>query len=151
MLNTFECRLLKQYHNIIIGSNMIFYALTSAGPRGRCWNPSLKGFQRLPILSLENFGKKCFEKFFFPEPIIALKCTLPVKVLKTLLPGRRLTSSWRHGITFATMHITDDDVSFCDGPGMLIRKTVKPYINSTWFALLIHGFVPVKGHIQRMF
>ena len=22
---------------------MIFYALTSAGPRGRCWNPSLKG------------------------------------------------------------------------------------------------------------
>ena len=31
----------------------------------------------------------------------------------------------------ATVHITDDDVSFCDGPGMLIRKTAKPCINST--------------------
>ena len=37
-----------------------------------------------------------------------------------------------------------DDVSFCDGPIMLIRKTAKLYSNSTWFALLIHGFVPVK-------
>ena len=47
-------------------------------------------------------------------------------------------------ISRGTMHVTDDDVSFCDGPGMLIRKNAKPYINSTWIALLIHGFVPVK-------
>ena len=26
----------------------------------------------------------------------------------------------------ATVHFTDDDVSFYDGPGMLIRKTAKP-------------------------
>ena len=26
----------------------------------------------------------------------------------------------------ATVHIADDDVSFCYGPGMLIRKTAKP-------------------------
>ena len=31
----------------------------------------------------------------------------------------------------ATVHFTDDDVSFYDGPGMLIRKTTKPCINST--------------------
>ena len=31
----------------------------------------------------------------------------------------------------ATVHFTDDDVSFYDGPGMLIRKTAKPCINST--------------------
>ena len=30
----------------------------------------------------------------------------------------------------ASVHFTDDDVSFYDGPGMLIRKTSKPCINS---------------------
>ena len=44
----------------------------------------------------------------------------------------------------ATVHFTGDDVSFYDGPGMLIRNIAKPCINSTWIALLIHGFVPVK-------
>ena len=29
----------------------------------------------------------------------------------------------------ATVHFTDDNVSFHDGPGMLIRKTAKPCIN----------------------
>ena len=43
-----------------------------------------------------------------------------------------------------TVHVTDDDVSFCDGPGMLIGKTAKLCINRMWIALLIHGFVPVK-------
>ena len=36
------------------------------------------------------------------------------------------------------MHVTGDDVRIRDVPGMLIRKTAKPCINS------IHGFVPVK-------
>ena len=49
---------------------------------------------------------------------------LPANVLKTRLPGQRLSSSQRHKFTFATVHVTDD-VSFCDGPGMLIRKTVQ--------------------------
>ena len=44
----------------------------------------------------------------------------------------------------ATVHVTDDDVGFCDGPGMIILKIAKPCINSTWIALLIHGFVPIK-------
>ena len=44
----------------------------------------------------------------------------------------------------STVHFTDDDVNFYDGPGMLIRKTAKSCINSTWITLLIHGFVPVK-------
>ena len=30
----------------------------------------------------------------------------------------------------ATVHFTDDDVSFYDGSGMLIHKTPKPCINS---------------------
>ena len=42
------------------------------------------------------------------------------------------------------MHVADDDVRFCDGPGKIIRKTAKPYINSARIALLIHGFVLVK-------
>ena len=31
----------------------------------------------------------------------------------------------------ATMHITCEHVSFCDGPGMLIRKNAKSCINSS--------------------
>ena len=31
----------------------------------------------------------------------------------------------------ATVHFTDHDVSFYNGPGMLIRKTAKPCINNT--------------------
>ena len=43
---------------------------------------------------------------------MARKDTLTASVLKTPLPGLRLTSSWRHKSTFATEHVTDDDVSF---------------------------------------
>ena len=48
---------------------------------------------------------------------------LPTNVLKMPLPGQRL-------MFFATVHFTDDDVSFYDGPGMRIRKTAKPCISS---------------------
>ena len=50
---------------------------------------------------------------------------LPAKVLKTTLPGQRLTSSLRPEITFASVHMTDEAVSFWDGPGMLIHKTAQ--------------------------
>ena len=42
------------------------------------------------------------------------------------------------------MHITVADVTFCNGPGTLTFKTAKQAYNSTWIALLKHGFVPVK-------
>ena len=54
-----------------------------------------------------------------------------------------ITSFVCHEITFATVHISDDVVSVCDSPGMLICKLIKPCINHTQIALLIHGFVPV--------
>ena len=89
---------------------MIFYAL-SAGPRGRCWNPSLKGEGRGPAdvnvsekhvwsLLLHKFffrqfklWRNYFKKFFLPVPLMARKSMLPVHLLKTALPGQRLTSS----------------------------------------------------------
>ena len=43
-----------------------------------------------------------------------------------------------------TLLMSDDDVRFYDGPGMLIRKTAKLCINSTCIVLLRHGFVLVK-------
>ena len=50
-----------------------------------------------------------------------------------------VTALWRHEITFATVRVTDDDVSYCicNGPGMFMRKTAKPFINCTWIALVI--------------
>ena len=79
--------------------------------------------------------------FFFPIPIMARKGTLPVSVLKTPLPGQMITHFWRHEITFATVHVTDDDVRFCDDPGMLIY--VKPQIR-VLTACELPGVVPVK-------
>ena len=96
--------------------------------------------------TLENGSKSVF-----PVPIMARKGTYRVNVLNTPLPGQNITSCWRREITFATVHVTDDDVSFCDGPGMPIHKTEKPCINSTWTALLIHGFVPVKTWLSIAF
>ena len=46
-------------------------------------------------------------------PIVARKGTLHANVLKTPLPGQRLTSSWCHEIMLASVHVTDDDRSFC--------------------------------------
>ena len=45
---------------------------------------------------------------------------------------------------FATVHATDADVTFYDGPGMHTVKAAKQVYNSTWIALLKHGFVLVK-------
>ena len=70
--------------------------------------------------------------------------TFTVCVLKTPVPGQILTSCWRHVFTFAAVHATDADVTFYDGPGMHIVKAAKQVYNSTWIALLKHGFVLVK-------
>ena len=82
------------------------------------------------------------QKFFLP--IMVRKGMLPVNVLKTPASSANDTFILTSEITFATLHIIDDDIRFCAGPGMLIGKTTKPCINSTWIFLLIHGFVPVK-------
>ena len=91
--------------------------------------------------TLEKFLRAVFFFFFFFFFFCAYS-GLHANVLKTQLSWQILTSSWRHEITIASVHVTDDDVSFCDGPIMLIRKTAKP-----WMSLLIHGFVPVKTRL----
>ena len=65
-------------------------------------------------------------------------------VLKTPLPGQIPTSCWRHVFTFATVHATDADVTFYDGPRMHTVKAATQAYNSTWIALLKHGLVLVK-------
>ena len=73
-----------------LGSNMIFFALTSAGPQGRLKpEPEWRGFQHLPrgpadvivsekhvwsLLLYKNIRwSKCLEKVFFRVPIPARK------------------------------------------------------------------------------
>ena len=50
---------------------------------------------------------------------------LPIWVQENITCMQRLTSSWRHVIKFTTVHLTGDDVNFCDDQGMLIHKTEK--------------------------
>ena len=93
-----------------------------------------------------------FEIFEENEPVnlyfLRLKAhgngTFTACVLKTPLPGQIPTSCWRHVFTFSTVHATDADVTFYDGPGMNTVKAAKQVYNSTWIALLKHGFVLVK-------
>ena len=70
--------------------------------------------------------------------------TFTACVLKTPFPGQIPTSCWRHGFMFATLHATDSDVTFYDGPQMHTVKAAKQVYNSTWIALLKNGFVLVK-------
>ena len=164
--NIIICRYNKMIYtsNISLeGSNMLFYSLTSAEPWGKRW-----GFQHLPwgpadvnasencvwslllhknILTCNIFRKlwrNCVGKFVFSVGRNPQKGTLTTHILKTTLPGHRLKTWWCHVSTFATVHVTGADVTFYDGPGTLTFKTANPCINSTWIALLIHGFVPVK-------
>ena len=69
--------------------------------------------------------------------------SLPV-FWKLRFQGKYQRRAWRHVFTFATVHVTDADVTFWDGPGMLTVKAAKQVYNSTWIALLKHGFVLVK-------
>ena len=71
-------------------------------------------------------------------------------VWKTQLSGQTITSFWRHKVTFAGVRVLDDDVRFCDGPGMHISKTVKQCIDSRWIALLKHVFTPIKTRLLIM-
>ena len=91
---------------------MIFYALTSAGPRGGVLKSELgtRGFQHLPrgpadvnvsekhvwslllhktFLIARKLWKNCFKNFFLPVPIMARKSMLPANVLKTPIPASR--------------------------------------------------------------
>ena len=135
---------------------MIFYALTSAGPPPReiCWNPSLslkgegfntsRGAQQMLMYQKSMFDRYYCSKHFFRSKTSGK--LLQKGLLTCTYNGaeKLVTCEGFQGKVIATMHSTDDDVSFYGGPGMLIRKTAKPCINSTWIAVLIHGFVPVK-------
>ena len=90
-----------------------------------------------------------FEIFEENEPVnlyfLRLKArgndTFTAGVLKTPLPGWIPTSRF---FTFATVHISDADVTFYDGLEMHTVKAAKQVYNSMWIALLKHGFVLVK-------
>ena len=47
-------------------------------------------------------------------------------------------------ILFATVYVTDADVTLCDGLWMFAIKTTYQVYKSTWIALLELGFGPVK-------
>ena len=50
----------------------------------------------------------------------------------------------RHVFTFAAVYATDAEVTFYVGPGMHTVKAAKQVYNSTWIALLKHGFMLVR-------
>ena len=92
----------------------------------------------------------CIKHFFCSKPLekllqkVLFTCTYNGAEKQVTCQRFENTASRAKTNVTATVHFTDEDVSFYDGPGMLICKTAKPCINSTCTALLIHGFVPVK-------
>ena len=77
--------------------------------------------------------KKLLKKFFLPVPIMAGK-HVNCECFENAA-SRAKTN------VIATVHFTDDDVSFYDGPGMLIRKIAKPCLT----ARELPSFVLVKS------
>ena len=55
---------------------------------------------------------------------MARKGTLPANVLKFAASRANddYIRCWRHEILFAAVHVTDDNVRFCDGPECLYVK-----------------------------
>ena len=128
-----ESNLITKFHdffhwllNSMIFQRMEFFFSLFPEPVGSL----IKTFCRLKT------SVKLLRKVLFSVPIMTRKSMLPANILKTPLPGQRFM--------FATVHVTANDIIFWNRPGMLIRKTSELCINSTWIALLIHGFVPVK-------
>ena len=96
------------------------------------------------IWKCETFEENEPVNLYFLRPKAHGNGTFTACVLKTPLPGQIPTSCWRHVFTFAAVYATDADVNFYDGPGMHTVKAAKQVYNSTWIALLKHGFVLVK-------
>ena len=92
---------------------------------------------RKTFFSLEKTLEKLLQKFLFTCTYNGAEKHITCERFKNVA-SRAKTN------LIATVHFTDDHISFYDGPGMLIHKTAKPCINSTCIALLIHGFVLVK-------
>ena len=118
---------------------MIFYALTSAGPRGRWWNPSPRGPAGVNVsekhvwslllhktfFSLKNVGEMD-SKFLFT----CTYSTLPANVLNMPLTSSLLCTL----LMMMSVFVKAPDCLF-----------VKPQsINSMWIALLIHGYLLVE-------
>ena len=113
---------------------MIFYALTSAGPRGRCGNASLKGegFNTTrgaqQMLMYQNSMSDCYyciKHFFRLKTLekllqkVLFTCTYNGAEKHATWERFENAASWAKTNFIATEHFTDDDVSFYDGPGML--------------------------------
>ena len=146
---------------------MTICALTFAGPRGRFWNPSLKdegfntsrGAQQMLMYQKSMFDcyyciksfccsktlEKLFQKVLFPCTYNGAEKHVTCELFENAT-SRENNVTLHHEIAFATVPVTDDDISFCDGPRMLFHKIAKLCINSTWIALLIHvhRLVPIK-------
>ena len=69
--------------------------------------------------------KMRLEKFYILRLNFCEIGTFTACVLITPLPGHKQRHVWRHGFRFATLHVSDSDVRFCDDPGMRIKKTTK--------------------------
>ena len=150
-------------HMMIEGSNLFFYASTSAGPRGWWWNPSLKG-----------------EGFYDPRGLADVSVSenhvwslllhkvhfVTWKLWKTPLKSSFLhyyngaqkhagfvgfenaCSRVKNYVILTSLNYVHFYARYCWWrqllwrPRMRICKVQKPCINSTWIAWLIHGFCP---------
>ena len=64
---------------------------------------------------------RCYCKNTFFTRNVFRKCTLTANIVSRVNDNFILT----HELTFATVHVSDDEDSFCDGPGMTVLRTNK--------------------------
>ena len=118
-----------------------------------CWpprevlkpEPERRGFQHLPTCPADvNVSENHVWSLLLHKMLqnVLFSCTyngaerhVTCNCFENAASRQMITSFWSHKITFATVHITDDDVRFCDGPRILIHKVAKPCNNSTWIVV----------------
>ena len=144
---------------------MFFYALTSAGPQGWCWNLSLKGEGfNYPqgVQQMLMHQKTMFDHYYCIKSFCHLK-TLEKRFEKLFLYYYNgvqkhegfvgFENAWSRAKTcliLTSLYYVNSNALYCWWlqflwrPRMRICKVQKLCINSTWIGWLIHGFLPVK-------
>ena len=102
--------------------------------------PERRGFHHLPRgpADVNMFDRYfCIKTFFRSKTLekllqkVLFTCTYNAAEKHVTCERFENAASRAKTDVIATVHFTDDDVSFYDGSGMLIPKTAKPCLNST--------------------
>ena len=107
---------------LLRGSAMLVHTNKLIEKSRECHNQKLQPCHVWSLLlnkstqQLEIFEENALVNLYYLWQTPRRNGTFTACVFKTPFPGQIPTSCWLHGFMFATVHVIDADVTFCDGP-----------------------------------